>query len=288
MVNAKRVALLVAICFIGIGAHQLNGGGAGPGISARPAPSVAESHGPYDATWESLDKRPVAPWFTDAKFGVYVHWTLASVPAWGGNNAFYWFNLAESRAKDKNGPLASINSYDDQYSGLWLFHVKNYGADFKFEQFAPMFRAELFDADRWAEVFARSGARYVVLTAKHHDGFALWPDPIASRDYARPWNSMEVGPKRDIVKELTTAVRNRGLKMGLYYSLYEWYNPLWLNDKPRFVTEHVHPQLKEMITQYQPDLLWSDGEWEEPDTVWKSTEFLQWLFNDSERSRHCG
>lgn len=284
MFNSKRVVLLVVVCFFGLASYRSNGRGADPRNNSKPGaspPAAATTNGPYEATWESLDKRPVAQWFTDAKFGVYVHWTLASVPAWGGNNAFYWFNLAESREKDKYAPLASINSYDDQYSGLWQFHVKNYGADFKFEQFAPMFRAKMFDADRWAEVFARSGARYVVLTAKHHDGFALWPDPIASRDYGRPWNSMEVGPKRDIVQELSTAVRVRGMKMGLYYSLYEWYNPLWLNDKPRFVTEHVHPQLKEMITQYRPDLLWSDGEWEAPDTLWKSPEFLQWLFNDS-------
>jgi alpha-L-fucosidase len=139
----------------------------------------------------------------------------------------------------------------------------------------------LFDPDRWADLFARSGAKYVVLTTKHHDGFALWPDPYSSKAYGRPWNAMEVGPKRDLVQDLTTSVRNRGMKMGLYYSFYEWFNPLWLHDKPRFVTEHMHPQLKEMISRYKPDLLWADGEWLEPDTFWKSQEFLQWLFNES-------
>jgi alpha-L-fucosidase len=159
--------------------------------------------------------------------------------------------------------------------------VKTYGADFTFDQFAPMFRAELFDADRWADVIARSGAKYVVLVAKHHDGFALWSDPYAGKAYGRPWNSVETGPKRDIVQELSTAVRKRDMKIGLYYSFFEWFNPLWLNDKPRYVTEHMQPQLRNMITNYKPDLLWADGEWDGPDTFWKSREFLTWLFNES-------
>ena len=236
----------------------------------------------YDATWESLDARPVAPWFRDAKFGVYVHWTLAAVPAWGLHSTFYWPDMELSREKEKNGFRAIGNTVDEEYAGVWQFHVKNYGADFKFEQFAPMFRAELFDPDRWADIFVRSGAKYVVLTAKHHDGFALWPDPHSSKAYGRPWNAMEVGPRQDIVQELSTSVRKRGLKMGLYYSLFEWYNPLWLHDKPRYVTEHMLSQLKDMITRYKPDLLWTDGAWLAPDTTWKSLEFLQWLFNDSD------
>lgn len=140
----------------------------------------------------------------------------------------------------------------------------------------------MFDPDRWADVFARSGAKYVAPTVKHHDGFALWRDPYSSKAYGRPWNSVEVGPKRDIVQELTTSVRNRGLKMALYYSFFEWFNPLWLHDRSRFVSEHMQPQLRSMVTRYKPDLLYADGEWDGPDSFWKSPEFLKWLFNESE------
>jgi alpha-L-fucosidase len=223
----------------------------------------------------------VATWWTDAKFGIYVHWTLASVPAWGLHTSFYWPNLLESREKERGGFRARGDTFDEQYAGLWEFHQRVFGANFEFPDFAPMFRAELFDPERWAEVFARSGAKYVVLTAKHHDGFSLWPDPYATRDFGRPWNAMDIGPKKDLVGMLVPAVRNRGLKMGLYYSLYEWFNPLWLHDRPRFVSEHMHPQLKDMVFRYKPDILWTDGEWLEPDSVWKSTEFLAWLFNES-------
>ena len=115
-----------------------------------------------------------------------------------------------------------------------------------------MFRAELFDAEKWADIFARSGAKYIVPTSKHHEGFCLWPSAEASRDWGRPWNAVEIGPKRDLMAELAAATRKRGLKFGFYYSLYEWYNPLWLSDRKRFVDEHIFPQFKDVVTRYQP------------------------------------
>ncbi len=69
--------------------------------------------------------------------------------------------------------------------------------------------------------------------------------------------------------------------MGLYYSFYEWFNPIWLKDRPRFVNEHMQPQLRGMIARYKPDVLWADGEWDGPESLWKSRDFLAWLFNDS-------
>ena len=121
-----------------------------------------------------------------------------------------------------------------------------------YQNFAPQFRAELFDPDHWADVFARSGAKYVALTSKHHEGFALWPSKEASATWGRPWNAVETGPKRDMLGDLTEAVRRKGLKMGFYYSLYEWYNPLWLSDKPRYIREHMFPQFKDLVTRYKP------------------------------------
>ena len=235
----------------------------------------------YQPTWASLDARPVAPWWTDAKFGVYVHWTLASVPGWGRHSSFYWPNLLKSRQMESARPRPLRDDIAEEYVGLWQFHVRNYGANFEYPDFAPMFRAELFDPDAWAAVFARSRAKYVVLTAKHHDGFCLWPSAHASHTWGRAWNAMEIGPRQDLVGKLTDAVRRRGLKMGVYYSFFEWFNPLWLSDRPRYVREHLQPQLRDLITQYRPDILWSDGEWDATDELWQSREFLAWLFNES-------
>ncbi len=226
----------------------------------------------YEPTWEWLDQRPVAPWWLDAKFGIYVHWTLASVPGWGNHSSFYWPNLLKSRQMEANGPRPAKNDIAEEYVGLWQFHVRTYGPDFQFQDFAPMFGAE---------VFARSQAKYVVLTAKHHDGFCLWPSAEASRSWGRAWNAMEVGPRQDLVGKLTEAVRRRGLKMGVYYSFFEWYNPLWLADRARFVREHMQPQLCDLITRYKPDILWADGEWDGPESLWHSRELLTWLFNES-------
>jgi len=101
------------------------------------------------------------------------------------------------------------------------------------------------------------------------------------KDLGRPWNSVEIGPKRDLLGDLTTAVRAKGLKSGIYYSLYEWYNPLWLTDKPRYVAEHMTPQFKDVVTRYKPSIIFSDGEWELPSADWHSAELLSWLYNES-------
>ncbi len=172
--------------------------------------TLAEEVSPrYEPTWESLDRHPIAPWWRSAKFGVYIHWTLASVPSWGKHSSFYWPNLLKSRQLESAGPRPAGNDIAEEYVGLWDFHRRTYGADFQFPDFAPMFKAEAFDPDRWADLFARSGARYVVLTAKHHDGFCLWPSAEATRSWGRPWNAMDIGPKRDLVGNLTDAVRRR-------------------------------------------------------------------------------
>ena len=89
------------------------------------------------------------------------------------------------------------------------------------------FKAEFFDPDQWARIFKRSGAKYVVLTSKHHDGYCLFPNKESSKSYGMPWNSADSGPKKDLVGELTNSVRKEGLKMGLYYSIWDWYNPYW-------------------------------------------------------------
>jgi alpha-L-fucosidase len=222
----------------------------------------------YEANWDSLDTRPAPQWWKDAKFGIFIHWGTYAVPAWGkkGTYAEWYWQALETKRND---------------GATTKFHAKNYGPDFKYEQFAPMFKAELFDPQQWAEIFADSGAKYVVLTSKHHEGYCLWPSEHASKTWGRPWNSVEVGPKRDLLGDLTEAVREKDMKMGIYFSLYEWYNPLWLSDRERFVTEHMMPQFKDVVTKYQPSVIFSDGEWDMPDKNWHSEEILAWLYNDS-------
>ncbi|MCS7223444.1 MAG: alpha-L-fucosidase [Armatimonadetes bacterium] len=222
---------------------------------------VSPVFGQYEAKWESLDRRPIPNWFDEAKFGIFIHWGVYSVPSWAPKGRYaewYWHDM-----QDKNSPT-------------WQFHVTNYGANFPYQEFAPMFRAELFDPNRWADLFQKSGARYVVLTSKHHDGFCLWGSKESWN-----WNSVDVGPRRDLIAELAQAVRAKGLRFGLYYSLYEWFNPLYRTDVKRYVQEHMLPQLKELVERYRPSLIFADGEWDHPSDVWRSEEFLSWLFNES-------
>lgn len=225
----------------------------------------------YEANWASLNTRGIPAWFKQDKFGIFIHWGVYAVPAYapviknsGESYAeWYWYRINEG---NKN---------------FTAFHNKNYGSDFLYPQFEQYFKAEMFDPKQWADVFKRSGAKYVVLTSKHHEGYCLWNSAEADRDWNRPWNAVTGTPKRDLLGDLTDAVRAEGLKMGYYYSLYEWFNPLWQKDKKRFVTEHMFPQFKDLVTKYKPSIIFSDGEWDLSDTAWKSPELLAWLFNES-------
>ncbi len=225
----------------------------------------------YEPNWQSLNTRGIPSWFKDAKFGIFIHWGVYAVPSYapviensGDSYAeWYWYRIHEGNKNFK------------------AFHDKNYGPNFQYQQFEPQFTASMFDPKQWADVFKKSGAKYVVLTSKHHEGYCLWNSAEADRDWGRAWNAVTGTPQRDLVGDLTTAVRNDGLKMGYYYSLYEWFNPLWQTDKPKFVTEHMFPQFKDLVTKYKPSIIFSDGEWELSDTAWHSPELLAWLFNES-------
>ncbi|MFA6450207.1 MAG: alpha-L-fucosidase [bacterium] len=214
----------------------------------------------YEPTWESIDSRPIPGWYDEAKFGIFIHWGVYSVPATSLDTAAEWLWYG----------LHKPNSASDK------FLRETYGDKYQYQDFAPMFKAELFDPDKWADLFAKSGARYVVLTSKHHDGFANFPS-----DFSWNWNSMDVGPHRDLVGDLTKAVRAKNLKMGLYYSLYEWYNPLYLNHFNLFVDAHMIPQIKEIVNRYQPSIFWTDGEWDKTAEQWKSREIVSWLYNEA-------
>jgi alpha-L-fucosidase len=225
----------------------------------------------FEANWNSLNQRKMPEWFKQDKFGIFIHWGVYAVPAFapvipGSGDSYaewYWYRINEKK------------------KGFKEFHDKNYGADFPYPQFEKQFRAEMFDPNHWADIFKRSGARYVVLTSKHHEGYCLWNSAEADRSWQKPWNAVTGTPKRDLLGDLTDAVRAAGLRMGYYYSLYEWFNPLWLSDKKRYVDEHMTPQFKDLVTKYKPSVIFSDGEWDLPDTAWKSEALLAWLFNDS-------
>jgi alpha-L-fucosidase len=223
----------------------------------------------YHAEWESLDKRPAPEWFQDAKFGVFIHWGLYSVPSWAPDTGDVYSRYSEWY-------WHRINPEDEDGEAFRKHHNEMYGSKFKYQDFVSGFKAEMFNPDQWVDIIKASGARYVVLTSKHHEGFALWPSI-----HSVNWNSVDVGPHRDICGELSNAVRKQGLRMGFYFSLYEWNHPLYKNDVSQYVDKHMIPQLKDLTLRYQPEIIWSDGEWEHPSKVWKSAEFLAWLYNES-------
>ncbi|XKL60007.1 hypothetical protein PGB90_001023 [Kerria lacca] len=217
----------------------------------------------FDPTWESLDSRPLPEWYDRDKFGIFIHWGVFSVPAHG---EWFWYNW-----KVNESPNAI------------KYMKNNYKPNFSYQDFARDFTAELFNATEWAFLFQQSGAKYVVLTSKHHEGYTMWPSK-----YSFSWNSVDVGPHKNIVGELATAIRNyTNLKFGLYHSLYEWFNLLYLEDKKNnfttkyFVDFKTGAELYELVEDYKPEVIWSDGEWETEDDYWKAREFLSWLYNSS-------
>ncbi len=219
----------------------------------------------YQPNWESLDKRATPMWFKDAKFGIFIHWGVYAVPGWStkGNYA-EWYQQG-------------LQTTD---TARQKFHKAKFG-NRTYYDLANDFKAELFNPDDWAKLFERSGAKYIVLTSKHHDGFTLWPNENANKTWGFPWNAKDIGPKRDLLGDLFKAVRKTSVHAGMYYSLYEWFNPLWKADPKKYAAEHVWPQMKELINTYQPDVFWTDGDWDAPAETWRSQEFLAWLYNES-------
>lgn len=229
------------------------------------AASVSGATARFTADWKSLDARPLPPWYDEAKLGIFIHWGVFSVPGFGSE--WFWWHWQGQQPPDPK---------------CVIYMAMNYPPGFSYPEFAPQFHGQFFNPEEWADMFKASGAKYVVLTAKHHEGFTNWASPNSWN-----WNSVDTGPHRDLVGDLGEAVRNRSLHYGLYNSLYEWFHPLYLADKKNgfktqdFVMHKLLPELYNMVVRYRPELIWSDGDWEAPDTYWNSTQFLAWLYNDS-------
>ncbi len=219
----------------------------------------------YDASISSLDQHPLPQWFDDAKLGIFVHWGLYSVPGWAP------LELVNFEKPDflKYNPYAEwyYNTVRIDGSPTQAYNKEHYGADHDYYSFAETFDAESqkWDPTVWAKVFKDAGAKYVVLTTKHHEGFTLWPS--STLNPTLPANRQHA--TRDLVGELTSAVRNEGLKMGLYYSGgFDWTfvpGPIKTrNDfeptKPQSEAygKYVDAQYRELIARYKPAVLWND------------------------------
>lgn len=148
---------------------------------------AAIQNGPYAPTWSSLSEYEIPRWFKDAKFGIFIHWGLYSVPAF--NNEWY-----------------SRNMYI-QETPEYRHHIDTYGLhkDFGYKDFIPMFTAEKFSAEEWITAFKEAGAKYIVPVAEHHDGFQMYPSELSH------FNAAEMGPKKDIIGSLKEEAKKQGL-----------------------------------------------------------------------------
>lgn len=242
----------------------------------------------YDANWESLQQYNVPEWFLDAKFGIYCHWGPYSVPAYETE----WY---------------SHYMYVEGHP-IRKYHEETYGPlnEFGYKDFIPMFTAEKFNADEWAKLFARAGARFAGPVTEHADGFSMWDSELTRYD------AKEMGPKRDVVGEMAEAVRKQNMKFiatfhhqwnfGWYTTwdketdasnpeYEELYGPLVPEngfERPREITIFPEPKfvnfwydkIIEVVDKYQPDLVYFDNKLDIiPES--KRIQFLQYYYNQA-------
>ena len=167
----------------------------------------------YLPSWNSLRVHQTPQWLRDAKFGIYTHWGIYSVPAHGPNGTWY--------------PYFMYREGSPQYE----YHLKTYGhpSKFGYKDFIPMFTAEKFDPDEWAELFTQAGAKFAGPVGEHHDGFAMWDTRYSE------WNAAKMGPRRNVVGELEKAIRKQDMRfmVALHHAENWWFFPHW---RPEFDT----------------------------------------------------
>ncbi len=211
--------------------------------------------GPFSADWESLQAYRVPSWYEKAKFGIFIHWGVYSVPAFDGE----WYPR---------------NMYIEG-SRVYEHHIKTYGPhkDFGYKDFIPMFKAEKFDAKQWAELFREAGAKYVVPVAEHHDGFQMYDSVISE------WNAAKMGPCRNVVQELKDACEAQGMELGVStHRIEHWW---FMNNGKKFESD-LHEPLE------RGDLYWpsmpESANWDDVMSVEQpNEEFLDdWLVRTCE------
>jgi len=191
-------------------------------------------------------------WFSDAKLGIFIHYGIYSVDGIDESWSFY------------NGKITHEN-YLKQLKG---------------------FTAKKFDAKQWANLFDEAGAKYAVLTSKHHDGVALWDTRMNDLSVVK-----KSPAKKDIVAPYVEAIREKGMKVGIYYSLIDWSHPdypNWTKEKKRYENDTVrwnrflvfmNGQMDEIATRFKPDLWWFDGDWEFDAKTWRAPQIKQKLLS---------
>jgi len=254
--------LLAATLLSGLG-HPRVVAQSGPRVNPETVARAVASNpklppGAFAPSWDSIKAHYRVPeWFRDAKFGIFMHWGIYAVPA----HASEWY------AKHMYGN-----------GGVIDWHAENFGPQdrFGYKDFIPRFTCEKFNPDDWAALFKESGAKLVIPTAIHHDGFALWDSEV------NPWNAKRMGPRRDLIGDLARAVREQGLKFGVSHHGIEHFtfiqpakgletdlsDPDWADfysvaDRSvaaceRFLSNWMAENV-ELIDRYQPDILWFDN-----------------------------
>ncbi|WP_281613058.1 alpha-L-fucosidase [Flammeovirga sp. SubArs3] len=227
--------------------------------------SEKPQHYAYDTNWESVQTYQVPQWFKDAKLGIFVEWGIYNVPRIKTSYYARWMDF-DSVQYNANGKVVNTKPHP-----LHNFHKSHYGASTKYEDFVSSYTTQSFNADEWASLFKKSGAKYIISVAEHHDGFAMYNSNHTS------FNSVQLGPKRDLTKELIQASKKQNLKIGLSsHFAYNWnfYSPnSSFQDENRQLglasqypsqpvsqnfIDHWWDRTKDIIDQYQPDLMWFD------------------------------
>jgi alpha-L-fucosidase len=216
----------------------------------------------YKPTVQSLKKHKVPNWYNNAKLGIFIHWGLYSVPAWAPVNVGKHHGF-------KDNPYAEwyLNTMRIKGSPTQKHQYKTYGKDFDYYSFAKTFDKKIkeWNPQEWADLFKSVHARYVVLTTKHHEGFLLWPSAFINPYLPKG----ERHASRDIVGELTKAVRKDSMKMGFYYSGgLDWsFKPMVIHNTRTFklatpqteqYANYADAQWMELINKYHPAVLWND------------------------------
>lgn len=232
----------------------------------------------YEPEWNSLSKHTEVPeWIRDAKFGIYCHWGVYSVPAY--DNEQYYYFMHQDTGYDKMG---THRRQVDLYGPL---------SEFGYHDFIPMFKAEKFDPDAWAELFKKSGAKFAGTVGEHHDGFSMWDSRLT------PFNAKNMGPKRDVVGELEKAIRARGMKffVSLHHEVNYTYVKVkkgWAADNPAYqklygcLMPHKEwldmwlGKCSEVVDKYHPDIMYFDAYMDQiPEKYLKN--YLAHYFNDA-------